>query len=292
MTELFKKVEKAGHSTPNIDVIKTANKINASRKEKIECFIDIDTGDAKEITTDLRDISKLIKENNLPAKEKMNVCQTKTILKNRDYHLSLAPADNFSENRSHLTLEENEKFGYISLKVMSLGMFPSYYLTDAFSSTLSEQEDGKLKIEVTDCKHKEYTAIILCDPSLDYHVISTKSYKEGFLAKEMAFTDYRTINKIPFPFHYTEKSFDKDGNVLTEKIYPIENLEFNQKFAPDTFKVTIPDGTQFTDFAVSNVVYNLDEGGFWSMDELLAVVTKNAERFQNPTENKCSQQNP
>ena len=59
-----------------------------------------------------------------------------------------------------------------------------------------------------------------------------------------------------------------------------------------TFKVTIPDGTQLTDFAVSNVVYNLDEGGFWSMKDLLAVAEKNAEKFKNPTESNCSQSNP
>ena len=175
---------------------------------------------------------------------------------------------------------------------MSLGIFPSYYLTDAHNPILSEQEDGKLKIETTSGKQKEYKSVILCDPSLDYLVSSLQQYKEGILIKESTITDYQIIDKIPFPFHCTDKSFGKDGKIITEKTCTIENVEFNQKIAPDTFKVTIPDGTQFTDFAISEVVYELDEGGFWSMKDLLAVVAKNAEKFKNPTESNCSQSNP
>ena len=287
--ELFKKT---GQSQSMIDVFKSADRINSSRKEKIELFYDIETKDMKEIITDLRDIPKLLKDNNLPAKEKRNVCQTKIILTDRNHSLRFRPVESYHEDRESLTLEKNERNGLVIPEIMLLGIIPSYYLTDAHNPTLFKQEDGKLKIEITSGKQKEYKSLILCDPSLDYRVSLIQQYKEGNLTKETIITDYRIIGGIPFPFHCIEKSFDKDGNILTEKIYTIENVELNQKFAPDTFKVTIPDGTQFTDFAISEVVYELDEGGFWSMKDLLAVVARNAEKFKNPTESNCSQSNP
>ncbi len=281
--ELFKK---AGQSQPTIDMFQTANSINCSRKEKIECFYDIETKDMKEITTDLRDIPRLLKENNLPAKEKRNVCQTQTILKDSDHNLTLKPAENYIDNKASLILETNERVGFGSTRVVSLGIFPSYYLTEAYNSTISEQVDGKLKVEAISGKQKEYKSVIMCAPSLGHRICSTKSYKGKNLISETLLDEYKIIDGTPFPFYYMKKTYDENGKVATEKTYKVEQVEFNQTFSPDTFKVTISDGAMFQDFAISGASAELGkegfwsvEGGFWSLKELCEIATKAAEKY-------------
>ena len=100
---------------------------------------------------------------------------------------------------------------------------------------------------------------------------------------ETLYQNYQRINGIAFPLKYTYKTYGKNGNVTTERIYITEQIELNQSFGPDTFKIMVPDNTTFQDEAVSGVVSTLDEGGFWSVDDMFDLAAERmAERYEVP----------
>ena len=73
----------------------------------------------------------------------------------------------------------------------------------------------------------------------------------GKLATEIAANDYHNINGTVFPFKYTIKSFDSSGEVIAERKYIFEDVQFNVEFSEDEFKIAVPAGTRVLNPVIS-----------------------------------------
>ena len=143
--ELFKK---AGLSDESVTNIETCTNINHSTKDRIESFIDLKMMQSKETVTDLRDIPRLLKENNLPDKEIRNIDRTTVNLCHDGRSLNFRPASSRHADKAYLMLEKNE-YLILSFDITTLGEFwPQHqrYLDEKYHPVILKREpSSKLK---------------------------------------------------------------------------------------------------------------------------------------------------
>jgi len=257
-------------------------KIHNHRHIREDVILNCKTKELKSSMTDLRDIDALLKEHNLPPKQKETASQwTRTLVIQDPYEMELLGID-VSDAPPNLNLSKcigrYYVFGFIHL-----GIINKIRLSEDFSQTLTEiNSNGRslLRIEraVKEQNATKATMKIDCDPSLGYRFrrIEYRS-ADGRLIWETIADDYRDVNNVngvvPFPFLYIHRSFDKDGKILRERKYVFEDVQLGVDLSANDFKIFVPAGTVLLDIALSMGIHKIEQDSYMCIDDALAIGT-------------------
>jgi len=256
-------------------------KISNHRLMEVDTIIDCKAKKAKSSLTELRDVNEVLKEYNLPARQKMNVSWTKTVIYHGNYEMELVDSSILNEGHSMMGLFENPGPANYLFKMISLGVINDKLLSEDYEPTLSDiNSNGKslLRIELTrERKNASKTTIkIDCDPLLKYRFRRIERRSDGHLIKEIIADDYRDVSDVngvvPYPFLYIERSYYKDGQIRRDRKYIIKDVKLGVDLGANDFKIFVPAGTHLTDAVVSMTIHKIEQSGYMDIDDALDVV--------------------
>jgi len=285
MAHLVYVEESISNEPPPFDKDTTSYKIyqiQTNVRRKVDLLLDRAGDRVKMTITDLRDIDKLLKERQLPPKQKVNVPKLRYFLMQGEYDMEISDG-NASNDPLHLGLVK--RLGHHDIfKLTSLGVIDEKIIPEHANSTLTEIEsDGQplLRIELTEDRQNAKNTIIRidCDPSLGYRFRRIQWRSDGQLIKERIADDYRYLNDVnntivPYPFLYIERSFDQEGKLRTETKYVMESVQLGMDLSPDDFKIFVPAGTHLIDAVASMTTHTIEQSGYIGIDDALSIATK------------------
>lgn len=253
--------------------------IQTNVRRKVDLLLDRAGDRVKMTITDLRDIDKLLKEWQLPPKQKINVPKLRYFLMQGDYDMEISDGN---ASNGPLDLGLVKRLGrHDMFKLMSLGVIDEKIIPEDANSTLTKIESGGkalLRIQHTGTGQNAIKRTIDCDPSLGYRFRRIQWHSEGQLIKEIIADDYRDVNDgngvVPYPFLYIDRSFDKDGRISRETKYVMEMVELGVDLSPDDFKIFVPAGTDFMDDVISMRLHKIEQSGYMGIDDALSIGEK------------------
>lgn len=249
--------------------------INKHRRFKVDAIMDVATERVKSTMTDLRDIDKLLKENDMPPEQKVNVSTTKTLLYHGNHVGSLLPSDNFIFSKQpRFMLSEAPGPARYMFENFSLGVIYKNELSNDWNPTITEVNKGNrslLCINLTSSKENALKGKIECDPSLGYRFRRIQWYQGDRLVKEIIADDYRDINGVPYPFLYVSRSFDENGGILREKKQVVQEVELGIDLSEEDFTVLLPKGTIISDLILSHKVTEVEQDSRMGIGDILGM---------------------
>jgi len=252
--------------------------IHKHRLTKVDAILDHDTELVRSTLTDLRDIDKLLKDNNLPPEQKVNVIQSKILLYQGSYVGGLIPAANFSNmKQTQFILSEAPGPARYMFNDLSLGSIDRNMLSNDWNPKLTEvngEDESFLRIELTEKGQNSLKRIIECDQSLGYRFRRILSYQDDKLAKEIIADDYRDVDGVPYPFLYICRSFDENGEILIERKQVFQNINLGIDLSESDFTVFLPTGTVITDYIISHRATEVKLDCYMSIADILGISTQ------------------
>lgn len=259
-------------------------KISKHRRTRVDAILDYKTKRAKSLITDLRDVDVLLRENHLPAEQKINVSLSKALLHQGTYQMELTDS-NVSNGPPDLGLFERPDPANYLFKMIYLGVINKKLLSEHLNPTLTEIDlDGKsllrIQLTVNGQNAMKATIKIECDPSMGYRFRRIEWRSDGQLIKETIADNYRDVNDVndvndvkvaPYPFLYIDRSFDKDGKIRRETKYVIEHVNLGVNLSAKDLKVFVPDGTYLTDGVLSMTIHKVERAGYMGINDALGV---------------------
>jgi len=201
-------------------------KISNHRLMEVDAILDCKAQKAKSSLTELRDVDALLEEYNLPARQKMNVSWTKTVIHQDIYEMEFADSSILNEGHAMMLLSESLGSPNSLFKMRSLGVISDKLLSEDYEPTLSDiNSNGQslLRVELTRERQNatKTTIKIDCDPLLQYRFRRIEWRSDGHLNREIIADDYREVSDVngvvPYPFLYIERSFYKDGQIRRDR---------------------------------------------------------------------------
>ena len=259
------------------------NKVNAHKLNKVELFMDLKANKAKLLSTDMRDVNALLKQNNLTASDKPFVSQTRALLYENNNELLLFGLD--SNSSPMLDLNEAPSPPEFAYGILSFGKLSPEFVSDKNGTvTITQLDSGIVRIEQASTS-EDFKTIIECDPKIAYKCYNAQSFLNGKLIGETVASEYKCINGKYFPFIYQTRTFGIDGKILTEKKFTFEKVEFDKTYSANDFRLQIPDGTMFTDMVLNMTSEKLQSGGLMDIQDLLgqtasALATEEIAKFK------------
>jgi hypothetical protein len=249
--------------------------INKHRQIKVDAIMDFATERVKSTMTDLRDIDKLLKDNDMPPEQKVNVSATKTLLYHGNHVGSLLPGDNFIFSKQpRFMLSEAPGPARYMFEKFSLGVIYKNELSNDWNPTITEINKGNqslLCINLTSSKENALNGKIECDPSLGYRFRRIQWYQGDRLVKEIIADDYRNINGVPYPFLYISRSFDENGGILRERKQVVQEVELGIDLSEEDFTVFMPKGTIISDLILSHKVTEIEQDSRMGIGDILGM---------------------
>ncbi len=188
-----------------------------------------------------------------PYRKQINLFEDKSAL-------AFTSADEPGENgylSTHKVMSQDLEFYHEWM--LSRGIIPEKLLAEERNPEISEvpDENGRTLLEIKGTRVKDdgttYETVIQADPELDYRFRSIRAYANGELTKESIADDYRTdANGICFPYSYVSRYFDEEGDVVREKSFIFEEVEFGPALSDNDFKIDVPAGTEFREALIAS----------------------------------------
>lgn len=249
--------------------------INKHRQIKVDAIMDYATERVKSTMTDLRDIDKLLKDNDMPPEQKVNVSTTKTLLYHGNHVGSLLPGENFIHSKqSHFMLSEAPGPARYMFENLSSGVIFNNELSNDWNPTITEvnrANQSLLCINLRSNKDNTLNGKIECDPSLGYRFRRIQWYKGDRLVKEIIADDYKDINGVPYPFLYISRSFDENGGIIRERKQVFQEVELGIDLSEEDFTVLMPKGTIISDLILSHKVTEVEQDSRMGIADILGM---------------------
>jgi len=195
---------------------------------------------------ELRDISALLRENNLPEDQAPHLSpELREVLVNPsgdsllvgDYHQALGfvlvdqyPANTHTSSEPPLADAAGEWF---------------LTWTEHVATKIEEtQEDHKAVLKVTWSAYGTSGAGTF-DPAMDYRLLHLELRdKDGNMIQEESASQYRRLGGIPYPFKFTHAQYNKKTHKLENELtLNVREAHFNAELKPDDFLIGLPEGT-------------------------------------------------
>lgn len=224
------------------------NELNQDIEVRKHLLFDFGRQQCKDESTDLRNINQLLLENNLPDIQRINLSQTRSILRGKDMDVAL--------QGSHLLLQPDLNKGILDIlsrcEVNTGAISPLLFdesLRGPISTHLQDtQWQGKPVLKITLERKDDTVSIIYADPKLDnryYRAIQV--YIGGILRYEATADDYREVDGIPFPFSQSEIQYARDGSKVAQKSVLFEDVRLNIDIPEDNLTLDVRAGTRVYD---------------------------------------------
>jgi len=249
-------------------------KINMHTDIKVDAIVDSNKSRIKASITDLRNIDELLKQNDLPSIYKGCVNQNGSTVLDNGYGMLFKELK--EEESSRLTLIKDPGMRNNYLNAISFGKINKKLLSNDLNPVLTEiQEEGKtlLQIQLSDDSGKK-NLFITCDPDIAYRIKKMKTYINNTLINETIADNYKEVNGTPYPFSYTIRKFNTNGEPISEVNYIFEKVQFENDFSEEDFKLFIFKGTKISDFYLSQERYSAKETGYISIKDILSRQSK------------------
>lgn len=245
--------------------IKKANQYVVS---EVNIFMDIQSGQAKEIQLDLRDINRLMTQFKIPNEKlnKINLTQSKIMLFKGGNSMI------YTANMQDITLWKSDILPENLFDSAANGIIPEHILNSKGDINVMEyQVDGNKLVKIEIAYKTGINIIVECDPSIGYRYRSIKWLFNGQTTNEKIASDYREVDGIYYPFLFVRRSYSESGNIEYEYTLSVEEIRFGIKLMPDDFKIFAPPGTQITDLLVSQTASKIGTGRYLGIDDVIAI---------------------
>lgn len=249
------------------EVNKSIKQANQSIVSEVNIFMDIQSEQAKEIQTDLRDINSLMVQYNIPDEKlnRINLNQSKIILYKGDNSIIYTPGI------SDITLWKSSGPKYL-FDIAANGIMPDKILNSKGDINVIEYEaDEKTLVKVEITYKTGISIIVECDPSIGYRYKSIKWLYNGQLSSELLVNDYREVDGIYYPFYFVRRNYSESGNIEYEYILSVEEIHIGIKLAGNDFKIFAPPGTQIADSLVSQTTSKIGTSRTLGIDDVIAI---------------------
>ncbi len=244
------------------------------RHSRLELVLDISNNMSKAVISDLRDVTQFAKDHNIPDDQKVNISLTRTALKQNNYDViyNTHPA-NPNTGKGSLDIASSPPGNYSRYNMIYLGILRENLLKPENSPVISTMiKDNKELIKIT-VNNNEFgsTGTAVCDPALGYRFTRIEWKKDNRLLRETVAEDYRLIGDTAYPFYYSDKYYDPNGNVIIQTTYQIENISFRNEPQINDFKIFVPQGTEITDTVISMKVFDNPRDAYLDVDDILSL---------------------
>ncbi|MBC8481738.1 MAG: hypothetical protein H8D47_03640, partial [Planctomycetes bacterium] len=136
------RTDKRGLNAKPDDPYYLFQKIGQHTKVKVDAVVDGQGQRVKKITTDLRDVEKLLKDNDLPMEQKMNVSLSKSMVYENNYEMEFTQASVLGYDSVGLFAAPGPPRH--STRVLDFGTVEPRWLEEEYGAELREIErDGK-----------------------------------------------------------------------------------------------------------------------------------------------------
>ena len=269
------RTDKRGLNAKPDDPYYLFQKIGQHTKVKVDAVVDGQGQRVKKITTDLRDVEKLLKDNDLPMEQKMNVSLSKSMVYENNYEMEFTQASVLGYDSVGLFAAPGPPRH--STRVLDFGTVEPRWLEEEYGAELREIErDGKQVTQIRFVKEGQarIEGVAEIDESLGYRFRNFKLFRDGKLVQEKVADDYRMVGGAVYPFSYVERFYDEAGEVLIETRYDIESAEFGVELSDEDFRLLIPEGARVMDTVLTKTTHTISGDRYMGIGDLFDIESR------------------
>ncbi len=237
---------------------------------EIDEILDFETKQIKSVQKDVRDLTAIMKDNDIPEEMEFQVSLSKNVLYSQNNRLWFIESD-FEPMAPQAVLmtipEQSEGINDARFKKMFYGVLNKDLLENEDNVRISDGDNKTINVIISPNDQIEVYAEL--DPALAYRLRKYETYYSGKLQNQIILDNYKNINSVPYPFSYIEKSYDSNGKLSREHKFITKYAEFGIELKKEDFQVYIPKGTLFTDAIMTNTRKTLYKDGNMGVDDFL-----------------------
>lgn len=136
---------------------------------------------------------------------------------------------------------------------IATGVIPVQALTESTDIKIEPMKPERPPLHRIDVHSASCQATYYTDPEIG-HRYRTAEFRTpaGVLVSKQRLSDYRTIDRIPYPFVCVEQKFDSTGRLVAESTFTTKEARFNVVVSEKDFSLLVPESTSVSLFAGSD----------------------------------------